>query len=489
MRTNKKATNYRVNESARLAGGYGIYAAKQNAEALLRRAVLACLLWEDLCYEDGKSVVENIKHLVPQVEPNVVAALAIEARTKQKLRHVPLLLACEMARHDEHRKLLGSLLPEIILRADELSEFMALYWSEGKCPIAKQVKVGLAQAFQRFDAYSLAKHNRDAVIKLRDVMFLCHAKPKDGVKGYDKEARRAKMPRPEGKGHELFEQLTRNELPIPDTWEVSLSTGKNKQATWERLISEGKLGALAFVRNLRNMEEANVNPQVIQRGFETINPRWLLPLNYLAAARVVPRWMRELETLMLRGLAQAPKLSGYTILVVDVSGSMGEAVSSKSELSRLDAGTALTILAAEMCERVAIYATAGNDAARRHQTALVSPYRGFALAKEIAEMRNKLGGGGIFTRQCLEYIKGQEHTIPDRIIVFSDSQDCDHPGSQVPHPFGKRNYIVDVSAHAHGVVYGNIWTSEISGWSEHFLTYIAASEGANISQGEEEINS
>lgn len=92
--------------------------------------------------------------------------------------------------------------------------------------------------------------------------------------------------------------------------------------------------------------------------------------------------------------------------------------------------------------------------------------------------RRNIGGGGIFTRQCLEWckekFKGQNF---DRIIIFSDSQDCDYPDKIIPKPFGKHNYIVDVSAHTRGVNYKGVWDAEISGWSEHFLTYIAALEG------------
>ena len=57
------------------------------------------------------------------------------------------------------------------------------------------------------------------------------------------------------------------------------------------------------------------------------------------------------------------------------------------------------------------------------------------------------------------------------------SQDCDYPEKRVPRPFGTYNYIVDVSAHTRGVNYKGVWTAEVSGWSENFLTYIAALEG------------
>lgn len=456
-RTNKKTVRRKTAKNARLAGGYGPYAARQSKADLLRRAVYANLLWEMNFYESGEKIADRIKKLVPKVDPETVAEIAISARHDQKLRHVPLFLAREMARHPDHRKLLGKLLPRIIMRADELAEFMALYWDKKKKqPIAKQVKKGLARAFLRFDEYQLAKYNRDYDVTLRDVMFLVHPKPQT------EEQER------------LFRALANDSLRPPDTWEVNLSAGKSKRKTWERLIRERKMGALAFVRNLRNMENVGVDRSIIKLGFETINPRWLVPTNYLAAAKYAPRWEREIEELMFRGLSQAPKLAGLSIFVVDVSGSMGNHISRKSEYSRLDVACAMAILAAEMCETISIYATGGSDYARKHKTKLLRPRRGFALTDEIK--KDNLGGGGIFTRQCLEYIKEDCRCVPERIMVFSDSQDCDHPHKRIPAPFGKRNYIIDVSAHTRGIAYPSIWTAEISGWSEHFLKYVALTE-------------
>ena len=467
MKTNTKAIDKRVDPSARLAGGQGALAAVQNAEALLRRSVLANLLWENIAYEDGASVAENIQALIPQVAPEAVARIAIEARTQQKLRHVPLFIAREMARHATHRHLIGNLLPQIIRRADEIPEFVALYWKDGKKPLAKQVKLGLANAFANFDAYQFAKYNRQTEVKLRDVLFMVHPRP------------------PQGK-EELYKQIADDALPTPDAWEVALSAGANKKDTWERLIAERKLGALAFLRNLRNMESAGVKPSVIRQGFASANAQWLLPLNFLAAAKATPQWTREIEALMLRGLSSGPKLPGHTVLVADVSGSMTQNLSDKSDFTRADACAAMMILGAEMCESVSIYATAGDDRARTHATARLTPHRGFALAEELNKSKHALGGGGIFTRQCLEYIKILEREKPARIIIFSDSQDCDYPDKRVPAPFGERNYIVDVSANTRGINYKGVWSAEISGWSEHFLSFIAALEGQSLSSQDEE---
>ncbi len=457
MKINTKALDYRTDTRVQLAGGYGVHAAKQDPLAQLRRLVLANLLWEDVAYTKGSRLAKSVATLVPQVAPAQVAALAVDVRTQQKLRHMPLLLAREMARHASHRHAVGALLPQIIRRADELTEFVAMYWKEGKQPLAKQVKVGLAAALARFNAYELAKYNRDTTVKLRDVLFLTHAKPT-----------------PERE--DLYRHLASNTLPVPDTWEVALSRGADKKATWERLLTEQKLGGLALLRNLRNMEAAGVTSTVIAAALARLETGRLLPLNYLAAALAVPRWQGEIEEVMLRSLAHLPTLAGYTVLIVDVSGSMHTLLSSKSDFSRLDAACALAMLARECCERITMYATAGNDGTRIHATALVRPHRGFALREVIGHTVDRLGRGGIFTRQCLEYIATQEREQPTRIVVVTDSQDCDVPMNGLPRPFGERNYILDVSAQEHGMNYDGVWTAEISGWSEQFLRFIVAVE-------------
>lgn len=449
--------------SVRLAGGFGAKAAKQDNESLLRRAVLACLLWEDLAYESGASNSENISTLIPKVSPQVVAEIAVEARLVQKLRHVPLFIASEMLKYPEHKKLVGNLLPQIITRADQITDFVAIYWKGGKKPLAAQAKKGLAACFNQFNEYQFAKYDRDGEVKLRDVYFLVHPKAKDQ------------------ETYGLFDRLAKRELKVPDTWEVALSGGADKKETFTRLIEDKKLGSLALLRNLRNMVQAGVNSNVIRKGLKEAKSQMLLPLNFFSAAKHASEYKQDINEMMLRTYANLRKIPGYSVFVVDVSGSMGAQVSSKSEFSRQHVAAAMATLALEICEEVDIYCTAGSDGGGKHQTALIPhPKRGFDLVDQINEYayqgRKSLGGGGIFTRQCLEYIKGQVTKTPDRIIVFSDSQDCDR-GDKIPSPFGEYNYIVDVSSHAHGINYKGRWDAEITGFSENFLTFIAGFEG------------
>ena len=445
----------------RLAGGTGMKSAKQDNFSLLKRVVLANLLWENNAYTDGQSISEEISRLIPLCKPSEVSQLAIEARTMQKLRHTPLFICVEMLKHPGHNLLVRHILPKIITRPDMITDFVAIYKTQNGGnikPIANSAKIGLAACFENFDEFQFAKYDRDSEIKLRDVMFLVRPKPSQGRE-------------------ELYKKVASRTLSIPDTWEVALSTGKDKKETWTRLINENKLGGLAMLRNIRNMKDAGVDKKVISSGLKTLKSQMLLPLNFLTAARINPEFERDIEDAMINSYKNLPQLPGRTLFIVDVSGSMGELTSGNSKFSRLDQACSMAMLAVNQCEDYELVATAGNDrdgiGSSMH---MKYPQKGFALATELQQSRYKIGGGGIFTRQCLEWCRANVSGEFDRIIVFSDSQDCDQI-NKIPKPYGKHNYICDVSSEKRGINFKGRWTAEISGWSENFLTYIAAHEG------------
>jgi len=437
----------------------GAKASHINSEQQLRRSVMACLLWEDQFYEDGESIADRISNAIPKVEPEKVAQIAIEARNKMKLRHMPLFITSEMVKHPGHKKYVSSILSEIIQRPDELSELLAIYWKQGKCPIASQIKKGLAKAFTKFDEYQLAKYNRDNAIKLRDVLFLCHAKPKNK----EQEA--------------LWKRLVDGNLQTPDTWEVSLSAkdDKDKKSKWERLLKENKLGAMALLRNLRNFEDESVDRDLIKTALMEINTSKVLPFRFITAAKYAPKFEPEIEIGLLKCLQQIPKLEGKTILIVDVSGSMyGSNISAKSELNRANVACSLAIIIRGLCEDSAIYATAGNDATRIHQTQIVPSRQGFALSDAIYNLCCPLGGGGIFLVQVMDYVFNKEKSA-DRIIVITDEQDCDiNKNPESANAFGKQNYLINVASAKNGIGYHK-WV-HIDGWSEAIINYIRTFE-------------
>ena len=306
----------------------------------LKRTLMNCLLWEDQFYEDGVGIADRIKQLVPLVEPERVAALAIEAREDMKLRHAPLLVLREMARHATHRGLVADTLARVIQRPDEMTELLAIYWADAlgpmqqrkKQPISAQIKKGLARALTKFDAYQLAKYDRDGAVRIRDVLFLVHAKPKDAEQ------------------EKVWKQLVEGELSAPDTWEVALSAGSDKRETFERLIAEKKLGGLALLRNLRLMQKADVPRETIAGAIEAMRVDRILPYRFITAARYAPDFEPELEAAMLKSIKDHARLKGRTRLLIDVSGSMDAALSRQSEMTRLEAACGLAILASEVCE-------------------------------------------------------------------------------------------------------------------------------------------
>jgi len=408
-------------------------------ELQLRRSVLACLLWESQFYEDGVEIAGRIAELVPKVASEKVAALALEARGQMKLRHAPLLLVREMARHKTHRALVSETLTRVIQRADELAEFVAIYWKDGRVPLSGQVKKGLAAAFTKFDEYQLAKYDRGGPIKLRDVLFLCHAKPLDAAQGM------------------LWKKLIWGRLNAPDTWEVALSSGADKREAWERLLHEQKLGALALLRNLRNMREAGADESLVRAALSSMSTARVLPFRFLAAARYAPQWEEALEQAMLKCVASAEKLPGKTAVLVDVSGSMTAPLSRRSEMQRTDAAYGLAVLLREIGEKVNVFSFS-NDLVE------VPARRGFALRDAIDASQQH---GATYLGKAVEELNKKQPY--DRLIVITDEQAHD----TVPSPRDK-GYVINVGSYKNGVGYGK-WT-HIDGWSESVVEYIRALE-------------
>jgi len=438
MKLNKKPETIFTHEGAK--------AVIINPKLQLRRSVMACMLWEDEFYEDGESIADRIKKLIPLVNPEVVGGIAIEAREKMHLRHVPLLIVREMARLSQNHHLVDETLYKIIQRPDELTEFLAIYWKDGKEKLSAQVKNGLRMAFTKFNAFQLAKYNHvNSKIKLRDVIRLVHPKP------------------PSDELSEVYRKLSRNEgLFAPDTWESALVGGADKKQTFERLISEGKLGGMAFLRNLRNMKESGVSEEIIFEGFEKMKTDKILPFRFISAAKYAPQWENKIEKAMLKCLEGKEKLPGKTALVIDGSGSMfGTPISEKSEIDRFEAAAALTILAREICQDVCVIVFSNH-------AYLVPARHGFGLRDVL---REKAEGQGTNTQNGI--LKASQEGY-DRIIIVTDEQS--HQSISNP-LIDTKGYVVNVASYKNGIGYGR-WV-HIDGWSEAVLDYIRVSESDN----------
>lgn len=416
--------------------------AHQKPAKELERAVATCLLWENTFYETGNDIAARIADLCRAVPVETIAALAIRARNQYKLRHVPLFLCIQLAKLARGRTdgLVRNTLAEVIQRPDEMGEFATQYWRNGKRPLSGQIKKGLRAAFGKFSPYQFAKWDRDAAVKIRDVMFLVH-------------------PRPTAEA--LYRQIAERTLEVADTWETALSGGRDKKETWERLISEKKLGYMALLMNLRNMEAANVDRGMVESALtDGAAGSRALPFRFVAAYKAAPSYAQSLSDAMVAAISGDVKLRGKTALVIDVSGSMNDKLSTRGELMRLDAAGALAILLREICESCRVF-TFSNSLAE------VPNLRGLGLLRGINDSQPH---SGTYLAQSLTELNRKIPNI-DRLIVVTDEQA--HDGNVKN--WAEHGYICNVAPYKPGLELDGGWY-RINGWSERIVDWIVLEE-------------
>lgn len=414
---------------------------KQTPQHELLRAVSACMLFESSFYESGMSVANRIVALCDKVSGEDLCNLAIYARENLKLRHVPLFLIVQIFKKPAAlRGPIRQTIERVIQRVDELAELVSLYWKNGKRPLPRQMKLGLADAFAKFDEYQFAKYDSEGSIRLRDVMFLVHPEPSHGRGA-------------------LYTRIANRELKTPDTWETELSSGANKRETFTRLIEEEKLGYMALLRNLRNMAQSGVSNSLVSKALIDGAARSkALPFRFIAAAKAAPEFADACSTALQLSAAELPKLTGRTIILVDVSGSMNDRLSGKSDLNRLQAASALAILCREVCENCRVY-TFSNSVKQ------VSNYRGLPLADAIDISQPH--GGTELRKAILDLPRDY-----DRLIVITDEQSQDGIADPVP---GSLAYIINVASYTPALPDRGKFV-RVNGFSERILDWIMLEE-------------
>lgn len=444
----------------------GAKAAHASLYEQLKRTVLACMLFEDNFYEDGKTCAQRIEELCSKCTKRQILDLATLASDKYLLRHIPLKLIVEAFKKNEPCSQMKDVIAYICKRPDQMTDLVALYWKDGKKPLPAQLKLGISKAFLKFDEYQLAKYNRDNPIQLRDIAFLCHVKVgyflKDKGRLIANLVNEEYYPEKTKSGFQVKETYGIDGKPglkTPDTWEVALSSGKDKAETWNRLLSEKKLGKLALLRNLRNMLNSGIDPRLVA---ETLlgNKQQLLPFQFLAAAKECPQWEGMIDQSMIQSCQSKPKLQGKTIVLVDVSGSMDSPTSSKSKIMRMDAACGLAILLRECCDQVQFFTFSDSIVP-------IPNRQGMALRDSLV---NSQPHGGTYIGRALQAIISNQMAF-DRMIIITDEQSND----PIPQVQRSKNYILNVGTYQNGVGSNNNWTT-ISGFAEASIDYISELE-------------
>ena len=329
-----------------------------------------------------------------------------------------------------------------IYRVDDMSEIKDVYAALNKSTLSNSMKKGFAAVLEALDTYQLAKY-KDTVI---DMANLTH--PKSALSKAEIVV--------DGKKMKVIDALMKGVTVSADTWEVANSeagqevakavkAGKLTKAeaevtlanakndNWEAMLTEGKLGILAAIRNIRSMlksprkEVIDALCKLVSNG-QAIRDGKIMPYQIDYAYEVVKKEFsnsadgRRVMEALLKGYEYAvPNLAealpGRTCVMVDCSGSMNTYCSQAGQRSNI-ASTA-----AEKAGLIAatIAKATNADVVRFGSHAEFYSYDPnesvFSLGRKIGH--DNMGGTSIPSAFDLIHNAKRQY---DRIILLSDNE-------------------------------------------------------------------
>lgn len=394
----------------------------------------------NITYEKGNERLERIQSLIKKNDPEFVAKLAVYARKEMYLRSIPLVLAIELAKEASGSDLVSKTVDGIVQRADEITEMLAYYQLANERTetkklnrLSKQIQKGLVKSFNKFDEYQFAKYNRKGEITLKDALFLVHPKAKD-------ESQQT-----------IFNKIAGDVLEVPYTWEVELSALGQKKYTdqverkqafkikWEELIFSNKMGYMATLRNLRNILEAEVSAEAMNKicrylaDEKAVIHSKQLPFRFLAAYRELktidsPYLSSILEALENAVVVSAQNIKGFgfntsVVIAADVSGSMQKQISPKSKVLLYDIGLLMSMILQSQCKNV-VTGIFGDRWLR-----VPMPKNG--ILRNVDAFYKRESEVGYSTNGYLvieDLIKRQEKV--EKVMLFTDTQMWDSSGNK-----------------------------------------------------------
>jgi len=436
-------------------------------KAKLVTQVLTSFFNEKKFYGDNSAEMQEVIKRVVQKDPKFVSNLAVFARREFNMRSVSHVLTAYLAHEERGKPFVRDTVKGVSLRGDDVTEIMSFYLATFGKPIPNSLKKGIADVLLTFDEYTLAKYKGDGKsVKMRDLLCLCR-------------------PRPESSEQEaLFKRCLEGKLEVPETWETQLSANGNNRETWERLIDGGRIGYMAYLRNLRNILAANPRnvDKVLKKIADPVAVRKSrqLPFRFLSAYKSLAnvgssKVFDALEAAADASVDNLPKLPGTTVIAVDVSGSMSNNVSGKSDVRCCEIGMLLGVIANRICDN-AIFYTFNNYLNKKHIAT-----RNGIIYTTLCEA--KANGGTSMELPFAQMMK--DRVDADRIIVISDNE-CN--GSYWSKPIQSladeyRNksgndlwvHAIDLMGYGTQQFHGPK-TNIIAGWSEKVFDFIKLAE-------------
>lgn len=208
------------------------------------------------------------------------------------------------------------------------------------------------------------------------------------------------------------------------TWEDALSLGGrklDKAALWKGILPS--MGYMATLRNLGNLDRAGIsgrdeaaviakltNPEQVKRSRQ-------FPYRFMNAYLNVDsvRWYDALEKALNLSVANLPKLSGRTLVLVDTSASMNNSLSGRGKMTCVMAGALFGVALTVGGQNVDLYGFANGHRPFRHQVK-----QGASVLRETERFCKRIGEDGHGTEIAGSVRKTfNKH---DRVVIITDLQ-------------------------------------------------------------------
>lgn len=246
--TNTNTTRNAKADTVNNAGGVAY--SYSNAKQEIASVILSSMIDGNSYYETEKARINRIIKMVAEGEDKEFLAKAmVYVRNEGNLRSVSHIMGSILAENVKGSDFLRSALVKAMVRPDDMTEMVALYNSRnGNKMVPNVLRRSMKDALEtKWDEYQLKKYlGVSNGVKLRDVVKMAHPKPATLVaKGKAKDA-------------DVFKRVIEGTLDNIATAQTvnAGSTGETRAQNYYAMLSEGKLGYMAALKNLKNILES-----------------------------------------------------------------------------------------------------------------------------------------------------------------------------------------------------------------------------------------
>ena len=328
-------------------------------EELRLLTMLNTLKFRDQFYRDSDTQMVELRDLVEHLDPYFVYQAIIYSRCMdsgmRSVNHLAAALVAPLISGEEWAKRFFYSFDKktqkggCIFRPDDMSEIKDAWFALGAKGLPSSMRNGFAHNLETYDTYSLAKYKKSVI----DIANLAHPNSK---------LSKAEMTDEEGLVKKVLDLIMQGKSVIADTWEAAQSEAGQEVAkavregkltkeegekvlaeakadNWESLLTDGKLGILAALRNIRNIMK-NPRKEIIDKWCklisdkEMIRKNLILPVYFDLAHDIVRKEFSNYDyanqvmmTLQDAYIASIPNVAsvftGKTCIMIDCSGSMG----------------------------------------------------------------------------------------------------------------------------------------------------------------------